>query len=116
MIRSAAAGALLALLAVASDLAVGDRTSDSFEFALDLGFALVVAESILRSARERTESRGAHHRIDYPDRDASWQQNIRVTHDSIGAMHLTTHAVGTPSPAVQRALDADYQLDYHQLE
>ncbi|MFC7134590.1 MULTISPECIES: L-aspartate oxidase [Salinibaculum] len=100
----------------ASDLAVGDRTSDSFEFALDLGFALVVAESILRSARERTESRGAHYRTDYPDRDASWQQNIRVTHDSIGAMHLTTHAVGTPSPAVQRALDADYQLDYHQLE
>jgi succinate dehydrogenase / fumarate reductase flavoprotein subunit len=105
-----------ALFRRASDIAVGDRTDRSFEFALDLGFALTVAESILRGALERTESRGAHYRTDYPDRDAGWQENIRVTSDSVGAMHLTTHPPGRPSAAVQRALDADYELDYHQLE
>jgi succinate dehydrogenase / fumarate reductase flavoprotein subunit len=100
----------------ASDLSVGDRTSRSYEFALDLGFALVVAESILRSARKRTESRGAHYRTDYPDADPGQRENVRVTHDSVGAMHLTTHPVDAPSAAVQEALDADYELDYHQLE
>jgi succinate dehydrogenase / fumarate reductase flavoprotein subunit len=100
----------------AGDLAVGARTDDSFEFALDLGFALVVAEAILRTARERTESRGAHFRPDYPDTDPEWRRNVRIARDSVGAMRLTTTAVGRPSEAVQTALDAGYELDYHQLE
>jgi len=39
------------------------------ESALELGFMLDVAESIVQSALQRKESRGAHQRIDYPDRD-----------------------------------------------
>jgi hypothetical protein len=31
-------------------------------------------------------------------------------------MRLTTTAVGDSSPAVQAALDAGYELNYHQLE
>jgi len=31
-------------------------------------------------------------------------------------MELSTEPVGTPSPAVQAALDAGHELDYHQLE
>jgi succinate dehydrogenase / fumarate reductase flavoprotein subunit len=100
----------------ASDLDLGSRTGRAFEFALDLGFGLVVAESILRGARERTESRGAHYRTDYPETDGDWQCNIDVHSDSVGAMRLSTASVGTPSEAVQAALDADYELDYHQLE
>ncbi|MEF8786921.1 MAG: FAD-binding protein [Haloarculaceae archaeon] len=100
----------------ASNVALGQRTGRAFEFALNLGFGLVVAESILRGARERTESRGAHYRTDYPERDDAWRQNIDVHKDSVGAMRLTTEPVGTPSNAVQTALDADYELDYHQLE
>ena len=100
----------------ASNLALGDRTGRAFEFALDLGFGLVVAESILRGARERTESRGAHYRTDYPEQDDAWRRNIDVHTDSVGAMRLTTEPVGTPSDAVQTALDADHELDYHQLE
>ena len=37
--------------------------------ALELGFLLDVAESILQSALQREESRGAHQRTDFPDRD-----------------------------------------------
>jgi succinate dehydrogenase / fumarate reductase flavoprotein subunit len=31
-------------------------------------------------------------------------------------MRLATRPVGDPSEAVQAALDAGYELDYHQLE
>jgi succinate dehydrogenase / fumarate reductase flavoprotein subunit len=99
-----------------SDLAVGGPTSRSFEYALDLGFGLVVAEAVLRGAQERTESRGAHARTDYPEADPDWKRNIVVERDSVGGMRLTTEPVGTPSEAVQNALDAGYELDYHQLE
>ena len=39
------------------------------EAALELGFMLDVAESIVQSALRRTESRGAHQRTDFPARD-----------------------------------------------
>jgi fumarate reductase flavoprotein subunit len=39
------------------------------ESALELGFMLDVAESMVRCALHRTESRGAHQRTDYPARD-----------------------------------------------
>ena len=35
----------------------------------ELGNLLTVSEAIARSARQRTESRGAHSRLDYPDTD-----------------------------------------------
>jgi fumarate reductase flavoprotein subunit len=37
--------------------------------ALELGFMLDVAESIVQCASQRTESRGAHQRTDFPQRD-----------------------------------------------
>ncbi|MFB6297567.1 MAG: L-aspartate oxidase [Salinirussus sp.] len=100
----------------ASDLAVGGPTSRSFEFALDLGFGLTVAEAVLRGARERTESRGAHYRRDHPDADPEWERNVVAERDSVGAMRLSTSPVGSPGDAVQAALDAGHELDYHQLE
>ena len=39
------------------------------ESALELGFMLDVAESMVQCAFDRTESRGAHQRMDYPARD-----------------------------------------------
>ena len=100
----------------ADDLAVGGPTSRSFEYAMDLGFGLVVAETILRGASKRTESRGAHARTDYPEVDPELKRNIVAERDSVGGMQLTTEPVGTPSEAVQEALDAGHELDYHQLE
>ena len=100
----------------AGDLAVGDPTSRSFEFALNLGFALTVAEGVLRAAAERTESRGAHYRTDRPETDDGWRHNVVVERDSVGGMRLSTASVGSPSRAVRAALDAGHELNYHQLE
>ena len=99
-----------------SDIDVGDRTSRSFEFAMNLGFALDVAEAVLRGARRRTESRGAHARTDAPDADPEWRRNITVERATLGGMELSTEPVDDPGDAVQEAVDAEYELDYHQLE
>ena len=100
----------------AADVAVGPVTSRSFEYALDLGFMLTSAEAILRGARERTESRGAHFRTDFPDADDDWRRNLFFERSDVGGMRLRTEPVGRPSDAVQAALDAGHELDYHQLE
>jgi len=100
----------------ASEMAVGDRTSRAFEYALDVGFALTVAEAVLRGALERTESRGAHYRRDYPETDETWRRNVVFERDGVGTMRLDHRAVDPPSERVQRALDAGYELEYHQLE
>jgi succinate dehydrogenase / fumarate reductase flavoprotein subunit len=100
----------------AADVAVGPVTSRSFEYAIDLGVMLTSAEAVLRGALERTESRGAHYRTDYPDSDSTWQHNIYYRRADIGGMATDTQPVATPSEAVQAALDAGHELDYHQLE
>ncbi len=98
------------------DLTVGAVDSRSFEYAIDLGFMLTVSEAVLRGAVERTESRGAHYRTDYPDKDPAWRHNIIYRQADIGGMTLDTTPVAEPSAEVQDALDAGYELDYHQLE
>jgi len=75
-----------------------------------------VAEAVLRAAHERTESRGAHHRPDHPDTDPDWRRNVVVERGTFGTMALSTTPVDEPSAAVRAALDAGYELDYHQLE
>ncbi len=54
------------------DLAIDDRSrtfNTELTAALELEFTLDVASAIAESALRRTESRGAHQRTDYPDRD-----------------------------------------------
>jgi succinate dehydrogenase/fumarate reductase flavoprotein subunit len=66
------------LRAEAGDLSVQtDRTSRRYERAQNVRFMLTTAETILRGSLERTESRGAHARTDYPESNPSWRQNIR---------------------------------------
>ncbi|PSP75350.1 succinate dehydrogenase [Halobacteriales archaeon QS_3_64_16] len=99
----------------AGDLAGGERTSRSFEYAVDLGFSLTVAEAVLRGARERRESRGAHFRTDFEGKREEWRRNL-LYERSLEGMSLETRVPGEPSSAIQEALDAGYELDYHQLE
>ncbi len=49
-------------------------------FALELGYLLDCAEAVVDSAILRTESRGAHTRLDYKERnDAEWLKHILLT-------------------------------------
>ncbi|ELZ45345.1 succinate dehydrogenase flavoprotein subunit [Halorubrum coriense DSM 10284] len=100
----------------AADMRVGPVTSESFEFAVDVGFMLVAAEAVLRGALEREESRGAHYRTDHPDVDPDWRRNVYFDAADVGGMTLRTEPVDAPSEAVQAALDEGHELDYHQLE
>ena len=54
----------------------------SLIFALELGFMLDCAESIVSGALQRKESRGAHTRTDFPDRnDTEWMKHILVYYE-----------------------------------
>ncbi|QCC50965.1 L-aspartate oxidase [Halapricum salinum] len=107
---------LQTLRARTADLTTGDRRSRSFAAALEVGFAITVAETVLQGALERRESRGAHYRTDALEPDPQQQETIVADLDTFGGIRLSRRELDDPSPAVQRALDAGYELDYHQLE
>ena len=57
--------------------------------ALDLGNLLMVSEAIARAGLERKESRGAHFREDYPDKDLEAARfNIVIRRAADGSMNL----------------------------
>ena len=79
--------------------AVGVRGGRTFNPGWNLVFELrnllVVSEAITRSALQRTESRGAHSRIDHPETDqAGWGgRNSVVRRRPDGSMEVTTTAL-----------------------
>lgn len=65
--------------------------------AMDLENLLVIAPALCHSALFRTESRGAHHRSDYPDRDdRRWLRNVVVSSDGAGGMSVSSTPVAFP--------------------
>ena len=58
--------------------------------ALELGYMLDVAECNVVAALERTESRGAQFRLDYPERDdAEWLKHVDLTVDGDGSPRVS---------------------------
>jgi succinate dehydrogenase/fumarate reductase flavoprotein subunit len=54
----------------------------------------LVASIVVRAAEFRTESRAAHYRDDYPDRDdAHWFANVYACQDADGQMALTKETI-----------------------
>jgi succinate dehydrogenase / fumarate reductase, flavoprotein subunit len=86
------------------------------ERVLNLRAMLVAAEAVMLGALLREESRGAHHREDFPEESDSWRKNVLCAKDGQGNMHLWTEPVAEVPTAIRKALDEDYSLDYHYLE
>lgn len=83
----------------------GTLYNPGWNLALDLDALLLLGEAIIRSALERTESRGAHYRDDFPAEDAAWGQvNVVITPDESGALRVGTAPVAPPEPRLQRIL------------
>jgi succinate dehydrogenase / fumarate reductase flavoprotein subunit len=74
--------------------------------ALDLRHMLTVSEAIARSALERTESRGAHFREDFPAKDESLGTVRMVVKRGVdGRMTLTRVPVPAIPPELQRVIE-----------
>jgi succinate dehydrogenase / fumarate reductase flavoprotein subunit len=82
----------------------GRAFNPGWDLAFELGNMLTVSEAIARSALQRTESRGAHSRLDYPDPDDNgWRgRNSVVAKGPDGTMTVST----TPLPAMPDELNA----------
>ena len=97
-------------------VSAGHPSGRGLENVLNLRAMLVAAEAVMRGALLREESRGAHHREDFPEESDSWRKNVLCARDDRGEMHLWTEPVAEVPAAIQQALDEDYSLDYHYLE
>jgi succinate dehydrogenase / fumarate reductase flavoprotein subunit len=59
-------------------------------FHIELGYMIDCADMIAKSAIERTESRGAHTRLDFPNRDdENWLKHIVLTKQPDGSEKMT---------------------------
>jgi succinate dehydrogenase / fumarate reductase, flavoprotein subunit len=76
----------------------GRAYNPGWNLVFELRNLLIVSEAITRSARQRTESRGAHSRLDYPEQDdARWGKvNSVICRDPLGSMQVAA----SPLPAV----------------
>jgi succinate dehydrogenase flavoprotein subunit len=93
-----------------------ERSALGMERALNLRAMLVAAEALMRGALLREESRGAHHREDFPEESEAWRKNVLCARDDGDRMHLWTEPVAEVPAGIQKAIDEDYSLDYHYLE
>ena len=77
----------------------------------ELGNLLTVSEAITRSARQRTESRGAHSRLDFPEtNDETWgDRNSVIVKGADGRMTVHTAPVPEMDAELRTLLAADHR-------
>ena len=77
----------------------------------ELGNLLTVSEAITRSARQRTESRGAHSRLDFPEtNDEMWgHRNSVIVKGADGRMTVHTAPVPEMDPELRTLLAAEHR-------
>ena len=75
--------------------------------ALDLRNLLAFSEAIARAALERKESRGAHSRVDYPDKDETFGKlNVVIRMNPDGGLAVSREPIAAVPDALQRVIDA----------
>ena len=75
--------------------------------ALDLTNLLAYSEAIARAALERKESRGAHTRLDYPDKDETFGKlNIAIRKNRDGGLDVSHEPIAAIPDDLQRIIDA----------
>lgn len=74
--------------------------------ALDLRAALAAGEATVRGALERTESRGAHQRSDYPEMDSAQRLNYVIRLDASGEQVVSEQHIPPVPAELQPYLDA----------
>ena len=75
--------------------------------ALDLRNLLAFSEAIARAALERRESRGAHTRLDYPDKDETFgKRTIVIRKDPEGGLAVSREPIAAIPDELQRIIDA----------
>jgi len=77
----------------------------SWHTALDLPHLLTIGEACARAALARKESRGAHSRVDYPDKDPEWgKKNLAIRKSSTGEMEVEHVPCGEPPDHLQQII------------
>jgi len=74
--------------------------------ALDLPNLLVVSEAVTRSALIRKESRGAHFREDFPEKDPAWgKQSVVLRQAEEGAMEVALQPLSELPPELKQVIE-----------
>jgi succinate dehydrogenase flavoprotein subunit len=68
----------------------GRSYNPGWSLVFDLRNMLIVSEAIARSARQRSESRGAHSRLDFPEPEAAWARKNSVVRRDGETMKVST--------------------------
>jgi succinate dehydrogenase / fumarate reductase flavoprotein subunit len=81
------------------------RYNPGWHTARDLRFMLVIAEAIVRAALERKESRGAHWRLDYLEKDPAFGRINLIAYNDDSVMKLKRRPVPEMSPELARLFE-----------
>ncbi len=87
---------------------IGNREyNPGWHTALDLRNLLTYSEAIVRAALERKESRGAHARLDFPDKDETFGNlNIAIRRNPDGGLEVSREPIAPIPDELQQIIDA----------